>query len=142
MCIESDPLNVDAVYVAGLCSHYKGDLDEGLEYFEKLLEMDPKHKKALNMRATVKQINERRETIEKQFEAKKFHEAHKTVTEALEIDPLHKKFNEYLYLKRAECNKEMTNYINCVQDYEAALKINKNCDIKLPLDKAKNALKR
>lgn len=142
LCKEIDPLNVEAVYVAGLGAHYKGDLGEGLEYFEKALEMDPQHNKAANMRITVHKINETRQTIEKLFEAKKFHEAHNELTEALEIDPLDKKFNEYLYLKRAECYKVMISYKNCVQDYEAALKINENREIELALDRANNALKR
>lgn len=41
--IAKDPRNADALNLMGYCSRRLGDVDEGLEYYEKALKINPNH---------------------------------------------------------------------------------------------------
>lgn len=58
------------------------------------------------------------------FKAKKFREAHKAYTEALEIDPLNNDINSKLFYNRALMNSKLGNIRDAIADCTEALKSN------------------
>lgn len=125
-CLESDPTNITAIYLAGLVSYYKGHLDEGLKYFERAIKMDPNHHKSKTMQLQAKNLQEKEENGHKAFNAGNLHEAQKMCTEALQIDPLNVNFNSTLYYNRALMESKMGNNTNAIADCTSALDGNPN----------------
>lgn len=140
--MEIDPSNVNAFYVVGLCSYYRGDLNDGLSFFQKALDLDSNHEQSKMMLLKAKDLKDKKENGEKMFEADKFGVAQKKFSRALEIDSLNININSMLYVNRAKCHKEMKDFKKCVEDFRAALKLNKTREIEQALKEANIALNR
>lgn len=137
-----NPSNVNAVYVAGLCSYYVGDLSESLKHFTKILALDPNHNGAQTMQLKVNIFNEKFEKADKLFYARKFKEACELYTEMLKIDPQNVKINSELYCRRANVHKFMKKFQECSNDYEDALRLNRTSEIEQALAETQSACKR
>lgn len=122
--MKTNPSNIDAVYVAGLCAHYKGDLAKGLEYFERAFEINPNHHKTNVMRLKAKKLQEKKENGDELSKAGQFYEARKMYTEALHIDSLNANFNSRLYFNRALMDSKMGNNQSSIENLTNALNIN------------------
>lgn len=109
--LNTDPSNADVVYVAGLCSYYKSDLDHGLTYFQKALDLEPSHNKAGPMQFKAKNLKQKKENGDHLFKAGKFRDAHKMYTAALLIDSLNSDFNAKLHFNRALMSSKIGNSI-------------------------------
>lgn len=119
--METNPSNADVIYVAGLNAYYKSDLDQGLKYFQKALDVKPDHKKAHTMQMKAKSLKEKKESADNLFKAGKFHDAHKLYTEALQIDSQHSDFNAKLYFNRALMSSKIGTSLNIIADCTKAL---------------------
>lgn len=113
-----------------------------MSFFQKALDLDSNQEKAKMMLLKAKDLKYKIDSGEKMFEAGKYHVAEKIFTEAIELDSLHININAMLYLHRAKCHNEMKDFMKCVEDYKAALKLNKNREIEQALKEANFALKR
>lgn len=122
-----DPMNTDAIYVSGLCSYYKSDLDQGLTYFQKALALDPDHIKARIMRFKAKNLKEKKDQGYKLFTSGQFREAYYVYTETLKIDSSNVSFNAKLHFNRALMTSKMaSNWNSAIYDATMALKMNPN----------------
>lgn len=124
--LNTDPSNADVVYVAGLCAYYKSDLDHGLIYFQKTLDMEPGHNKAKTMQLKAKNLKQKKENGDHLFKAGKFRDAHKMYTAALLIDSLNSDFNAKLYFNRALMSSKIGNSIDTIADCTKALDLSPN----------------
>lgn len=139
-CIEDDASNVDAVYLAGICSYDDGAIDTGLTYFQKTLKMDPDNDMARGMQLKAKQLIKKAKMIYSraltQFKRGHIKEAIDDCTNALDLFP---NYVEAISL-RAECYEKINEYDECVWDYEDAMKVEKTREIEVKLKEAKDKL--
>lgn len=119
--MKSDSSSVDAIYIRGLCLYFTDNLDKGLVHFERVLVLDPDHKKAKAMRIKAKSLREKKEKGNELFKALQFKDAQMIYTEALGIDPLNKDINSKLYYNRALVNAKLGNVMDAISDCTAAL---------------------
>lgn len=121
--MKIDSSSSDAVYVRGLCLYYNNNLEKGLVHFERVLVLDPDHKKAKEMRIKAKQLKEKKEKGNELFKTNKFRDAHTLYTEALGVDDLNKDVNSKLYYNRALVSTKMGNIRDAISDCTSALKL-------------------
>eukprot|EP00095_Tigriopus_kingsejongensis_P003055 maker-scaffold101_size371023-snap-gene-0.23 protein:Tk03055 transcript:maker-scaffold101_size371023-snap-gene-0.23-mRNA-1 annotation:"-like protein subfamily c member 7" len=121
--LRLDGMNVDAMYVRGLCLYYEDNVDKAFSHFQKVLMFAPDHTKARHIYKKAKTLKQKKEEGNTAFKSAKLDDAYKLYSEALEIDPCNKMTNAKLYFNRGTVAARMQKYKQSVEDCSAALKL-------------------
>jgi DnaJ family protein C protein 7 len=124
--ILSNPTNENVFYVLGFMYYCKGNLDSGVEYFDKISAQSSVYSKTRRFNQKALALKQMKESAENLLKNGKLKEACDLYTEALEIDPANKKINSIIHFKRAEIFTKLRNIENCVNDCTTAIKFDKN----------------
>ncbi|XP_014663206.1 PREDICTED: dnaJ homolog subfamily C member 7-like [Priapulus caudatus] len=96
-----DQMNVDAIFVRGLCLYYDDNIDKAFSHFQHILRLAPDHKKAIDVFKKAKLLIQKKHQGNNYFKTGDFKRAHDLYSEALNIDPNNKSTNSKLHCNRA-----------------------------------------
>ncbi|KAL5278878.1 DNAJC7.2 family protein [Megaselia abdita] len=119
--MKIDPTSVDAIFIRGLCLYYDDNLDKGILHFERVLQLDPDHSKAKQMRSKSKLLKDKKEKGNTLFKSGHFRDAATVYTEALQIDEFNTRMNSKLYYNRALVNSKIGNLRDSITDCSKVL---------------------
>jgi DnaJ family protein C protein 7 len=124
--LHTDNLNVDALYISGLCLYYQGNIKAAFGYFKYALRLAPRHGDAKNKYKQAKSFIQKMGKGNKAHKQGRFSEAYTNYTEALKIDPSNNAVNMKLLLNKAMVCVMLGRYTEGVEDCSLVLKMNAN----------------
>ncbi|XP_013775928.1 dnaJ homolog subfamily C member 7-like [Limulus polyphemus] len=134
--LHIDALNVDALYVRGMCLYYQDNIDKAFNHFQQVLRLVPDHNKAQEMYKKIKLLRTKKEEGNVFFKEGNYQEAHNIYTEALSIDLSNISTNAKLYFNRATVCAKMARINEAIEDCSKAINLDENY-IKAYLRRAK-----
>ncbi|XP_078621400.1 uncharacterized protein LOC144887857 isoform X1 [Branchiostoma floridae x Branchiostoma japonicum] len=124
--LHIDNMNVDAMYVRGLCLYYQDNLDKAFAHFQQVLRLSPDHEKAKVAFRKAKSLRAKKEEGNNAFKAGRYQEAYDLYSEALRIDPHNVFINSKLYNNRATVGAKVNKLDQAIQDCTEAIKLDGN----------------
>ncbi|XP_019618060.1 PREDICTED: dentin sialophosphoprotein-like isoform X2 [Branchiostoma belcheri] len=124
--LHVDNMNVDAMYVRGLCLYYQDNLDKAFAHFQQVLRLSPDHEKAKVAFRKAKSLRAKKEEGNSAFKAGRYQEAYDLYSEALRIDPHNVFINSKLYNNRATVGAKVNKLDQAIQDCTEAIKLDDN----------------
>lgn len=112
--VSKDSMNVDAIYVRGMCLYYQDNTEKAFQHFQRVLQYAPDHNKAKEFYKKAKLLQAKKEAGNQAFKSGKWQEAYSLYTEALAIDILNKSMNSTLFYNRATTSAKV--YYNLLED--------------------------
>ena len=121
--MRDNPTDADALVLRGRAFYQAGENDQAIKHFRQALSFDPDLSQARTLLKTVQRLAKAKEAGNAAFNAKRFPEAVKLYTEALEVDATNKGTNAKLYQNRATARIKIKEYDEAVSDCDQALKL-------------------
>jgi DnaJ family protein C protein 7 len=121
--MRDNPTDAEALVLRGRAFYQAGENDQAIKHFRQALSFDPDLSQARTLLKTVQRLAKAKEAGNAAFNAKRFSEAVKLYTEALEVDATNKGTNAKLYQNRATARIKIKEYDEAVSDCDQALKL-------------------
>ncbi|XP_023327875.1 dnaJ homolog subfamily C member 7 isoform X1 [Eurytemora carolleeae] len=119
--LQFDNINVDAIYVRGLCLYYEDNVDRAFSHFTQVLRLAPDHLKAKEIYKKAKALKQKKEEGNTAFKAGQLDEAYSLYSDALSIDPLNKTTNSKIYFNRATVSAKLKKLEDSIEDCSRAI---------------------
>ena len=91
--LQQDQRSTGALFLRGFCLYHKNNLDRALTHFGQVLQINKDHERAKTLLNKVRAFREKKEQAAKASREEQFETAENLLTEALNIDPKNKVFN-------------------------------------------------
>ncbi|XP_013778273.1 dnaJ homolog subfamily C member 7-like [Limulus polyphemus] len=134
--LHIDSLNVDALYVRGMCLYYQDFIEKSYSHLQQVLKLAPDYSKALELYRRVKLLITKKDEGNEAFKNGHLQEAYELYSCALEIDPSNVYTNAKLYFNRATVCSKISKLNQAIEDCTQAIKLDENY-IKAYLRRAK-----
>ena len=121
--MRDNPADSEALVLRGRAFYQAGENDQAIKHFRQALSFDPDLTQARTLLKTVQKLSKAKEAGNTAFNAKRFRDAVKLYTEALEVDAANKGTNAKLYQNRATARIKIKEYDEAVSDCDQALKL-------------------
>lgn len=121
--LRMDSMNVDAIYVRGLCLYYEDNIDKAFQHFQQVLRLAPDHQRAKEVFRKAKALSAKKDEGNTAFRNGRFEEANKLYSQALEIDPLNVFTNSKLYNNRATVLAKLNRHDAAIADCNKAIQL-------------------
>lgn len=124
--INLDPVNVDALYVRGMCLYYQDHLEKAFSHFQQVLKLTPEHAKARDIYRKAKLLKMKKDDGNTAFKNGQLQEAYNIYSSALKIDENNIYTNAKLYFNRATVSSKINKLQQAIDDCNQAIKLDEN----------------
>lgn len=121
--MRADSMDVDAIYVRGMCLYYQDEVEKAFNHFQQVLRLAPDHQRARGVYRMAKSLKTKKEEGNLAFKKGKLPEALQLYSEALEIDPANKSTNSKLYFNRATVQSRLNKTAEAIADCTKAIEL-------------------
>ncbi|XP_069358546.1 uncharacterized protein [Maniola hyperantus] len=126
-CLRHHDAEPEALYAKGLCLYYSCQLQEAMDYFQRVISVFPLHLGAIDSLQTANRIKRFEEESMKAYNERNYEKVIILNDEALKIDKTNKEYNVRLYRTNAAMYERLNKTELALEACKAALKLNKNC---------------
>ncbi|XP_022235924.1 dnaJ homolog subfamily C member 7-like [Limulus polyphemus] len=134
--LHLDAMNVDALYVRGMCLYYQDFIEKSYSHLQQVLRLAPDYSKVRDLYRKVKLLMTKKDEGNEAFKKGRLQEAYNLYSSALEIDPSNVYTNAKLYFNRATVCAKISKVKEAIEDCTEAIRLDENY-IKAYLRRAK-----